>query len=291
MRNKSISKKRQKLIDDKINSPLTVGELISVNRSALSDYKSKSDEGRTENCIILKMQGDQLIVRYEDNSVYKRTYKISIADIAGRNLYELGANPFDESGDTIRPVAFTLESVLFNLNVFNEKDRVHAPFEFDGVICHDLNWNPFIYNSKGEKEYYQRPFCWTLNDKQLLVESIYQGIDCGKILVRKRAWKEILDMREKGETELAFTDIVDGKQRLNVKEFILGEFPDMQGNYFGDLSYKSQNMFTNHQLFSYAEMPENTKDSDIIKQFLKMNFCGVPQSKEHIEFVKSLQGK
>ncbi len=133
---------------------------------------------------------------------------------------------------------------------------------------------------------------WSLQDKQLLIESLYQGIDCGKILIRKRAWSEITAMRAKGETELSFNDIVDGKQRLHtIKEFILGEFPDMQGNYFGDLSYKSQHLFTNNQQFSYAEMPENTKDADVIKQFLKMNFAGVPQSKEHIEFVKSIQGK
>ena len=59
-------------------------------------------------------------------------------------------------------------------------------------------------------------------------------------------------------------------------------------NYFGDLSNYSQHKFTSHHLFSYAELPDNSKDIDIINQFLKLNFCGIPQSKEHIEFVKSI---
>lgn len=99
-------------------------------------------------------------------------------------------------------------------------------------------------------------------------------------------------MQAKGETELSFNDIVDGKQRLNAaRNFILGKYPDANGNYFADLSSYSQYKFTEHQLFTYAEMPEGTKDEDVLHQFLKLNFAGVPQSKEHIEFVKSLQSK
>ena len=72
---------------------------------------------------------------------------------------------------------------------------------------------------------------------------------------------------------------------------MLDEFPDMHGNFYSDLSFMSQHKFTSHQLLSYAEMPEDSNDEDVIRQFLKLNFAGVPQSKEHIEFVKSLQSK
>ncbi len=99
-------------------------------------------------------------------------------------------------------------------------------------------------------------------------------------------------MQAKGETDLSWNDIVDGKQRLNaLVGFINNEFTDSYGNYYADLSNSSQHDVTNHQLFSYAEMPDNTKDEDVIKQFLKLNFTGVPQSREHIDFVKSLQNK
>ncbi len=156
----------------------------------------------------------------------------------------------------------------------------------------NCNWNPYIYGKDCSKYYYQRPFVWSVEDNQLLIESIYQGIDCGKILVRKHSWKSIEKKANNGETELSFKDIVDGKQRLNaVKGFLLNEYPDLRGNYFNDLSFVAQNKITNNQLFSYSEMGEDVNDETVLKQFLKLNFAGVPQSKEHIEFVKSLLNK
>jgi hypothetical protein len=35
-------------------------------------------------------------------------------------------------------------------------------------------------------------------------------------------------------------------------------------------------------------MREDSLDKDVIYQFLKLNFAGVPQSKEHIGFVKNI---
>ena len=91
----------------------------------------------------------------------------------------------------------------------------------NGKIVNELNWNPYIYNRDNIKEYYQRPFCWTLEDNQLLIESIYNGIECGRILVRLRGWKFLENLSTTDETELAFKDIVDGKQRLNaIKSFM-----------------------------------------------------------------------
>lgn len=82
------------------------------------------------------------------------------------------------------------------------------------------------------------------------------------------------------ETELAFNDIVDGKQRL-------GTIQDMHGNVYSDLPNNSQRMFTDNNCLACMEM-EGSSDEQVIRQFLKMNHLGVPQSREHIEFVKSL---
>ena len=57
------------------------------------------------------------------------------------------------------------------------------------------------------------------------------------------------------ETDLAFKDIIDGKQRLNtIGEFLNNKFQDSHGNYFNDLSAFAQHKFTDHQLMQYAEM-------------------------------------
>ena len=105
-----------------------------------------------------------------------------------------------------------------------------------------------FFGKNGEKLYYQRDLCWSLEDKQNLIDSIYNGINLGLILIRKREWSEIEKLRKSGETELAFNDIIDGKQRLNaIKEFLHEEFPDSNGNFYSDLSTLAQNKFMNHQ--------------------------------------------
>ncbi len=275
--NKEISEKKQALIDAKINSDITVGEQVW--------YSTKPGKSFPDSFVVQEINNDLLQIIRKDASVYKDPIIVLKSEVE-RYIIDLGANPFVEDTDFVRPVAYTLESIISNLSVV-EKNRVFE-VKFDGIECPRLNWNPFIYKND-TKTYYQRPFCWTTSEKQLLIESIYQGIDCGKILVRKRAFEWCEKQAGNGETEIAFFDIVDGKQRLNcIKEFILGGFADMQGNYYADLSAISQNKFVNNQLFSFAEMPENTTDEHVLRQFLKLNFTGVPQSREHIEYIKSL---
>lgn len=114
-------------------------------------------------------------------------------------------------------------------------------------------------------------------------------VDCGKIIVRERDWDEIEALEAAG-LEFAFYDVVDGKQRLTaLNEFINDVFPDSYGNYYSDLSDHAQHAFGDNQLISYAEMKPHTKDADVIKTFLRMNFSGIPQSKEHLDYLKSIK--
>lgn len=293
MRIQSISPARQKLIDNKNISPLQVGESVYVAKSALG-YSGKQAHG--EKACTIKALNPLTVVVDEYAGQNGNSYKINRTDIVARNIRQIGANPFEKRSDHIRMTAFTLESILFALDIIGEKTETHesigARYKVQGMPVPECNWNPYVYDKEGKKNYYQRDFVWTVQDKQLLIESIYQGIDCGKILIRKRGLSELEKLASKGETELYFHDIVDGKQRLNaIRSFLQGEFADMHGNYYGDLSEQAQRKLTGHQLFSYAEMPEDTKDEDVIYQFLKLNFAGVPQSKEHIEYVKEIHKK
>lgn len=284
-----ISPKKQAIIDAFVNSPLQVGETVDVRYNSLV-AKFLRNEGSDKTIICEVVSLDPLTVV---NNQYRNPseHVISMSDIVSRKLQYLGANPFTVDSSDIRSVAYDLDSVLFNTKILGEKADVTGKYDINSVPIMEINWNPFVYID-GEKKYYQRPFVWSIEDNQTLIESIYQRIDCGKLLIRKRGWNELRLMQANGETELSFRDIVDGKQRLNaVRSFIKGEYPDMHGNYYADLSAYSQNQLTNHQLFSYSELPEDSHDETIINQFLRINFTGVPQSKEHIEFVKSLKSK
>lgn len=287
MYKKAISEKKQKLIDKFLASPLKVGDNIYVRNSALYNYGSNKD--RDEHCQIVKIDGGEIKV-IEINSCNSDNIKtITKNDIIKRDFMKIGVNPFNEKQFDVRSVAFPLDGVIFSLNLLGERRDDNELYDINGTKILEFNWNPFVYNKEDKKEYFQRDFVWKIKDNQLLVHSIYEGIDCGKLLVRLRSWNELTKMQKKGETELAFRDIIDGKQRLYaVQQFILGKFKDLDGNYYGDLSEYAQYRFQNHQLFSYSEMPENTLDADVIAQFLKMNFYGVPQSKEHINFVREI---
>lgn len=302
-----LSDKKKKLLEEKNNSPITVGERVGVKAKILypdytSTYKGEKGE-RVEIATVLEVLPENKIKVVEgDGSVKTRgTVIIGVEEINNRDISRVGANPINEDQDDVRTVAFTLDSVIFSLSIVELKKKpreegekiqegINAPFKINGIDILDLNWNPFVYGKDGKKIYFQRPFVWTLEDKQNLIDSIYQRIDCGRILIRKRSWNEVKKMADAGEKELFWNDIIDGKQRLNaVGGFIRGEYPDSQGNYYNDLSFYAQHELTGHQLFGYSEMPDESSDESVIRQFLKLNFCGVPQSREHIEFVKSIQ--
>ena len=257
-------KTKQQLIQEYLEEPLKIGEHIKIKGHGSKD-KNRWGIAKVVDIIDgIPYIGDRQPVTEE----WKKW------------TGEIGADPFDKSFDRIQSINFQLESILFQL--FKE-DK----YDIEGTPISASNFNPFVFVN-GEKKYYQRPLCWSLKDKQLLLESIYNNVDCGKIVVRNRGWEELRKLQKEGH-ELAWKDVVDGKQKLHaIKSFMDGEYPDLHGNYFEDLSDQAQRRLTNNQLISYSELPEKTTDEEVLKQFLRLNFSGVPQSQEHLDYIKSL---
>jgi hypothetical protein len=196
-------------------------------------------------------------------------------------------NPFQQHNTYIKSVAFTLDSILHKLDLSPKYSKRDEPYQINGLNVGECNFNPFVIIN-GVKQYYQRPLVWSLEDKQNLIESIYHGIGCGTIIIKINDWNYLEKLATSGETELYFNDVVDGKQRLNaIAEFVNNKFSDKNGNYYREFSERAKHLFLDHQLFSYGEIT-NIDDEDVLKQFLKVNFAGVQQSLEHIEYVKSL---
>lgn len=277
---REISQKKQELIDIFNNSDLQVGESIYLTEDTCKDTYHFS---RNTIYDIVSIDGEDISIK-SYNSFIRKIKKDNVKyRISQMNI---GENPFDNKYRSVRSVPYQLESIIFNLDLTHDKRE--KPFVMNGIEVSEVNWNPYVFINN-EKKYYQREYVWSLEQKQLLIESIYKGISCGTILVRLRSWSTLEKMAKSGETELAFKDIVDGKQRLKaIEQFINDEFVDLHGNYYSDLSSKSQNMFGDNNLLNYAEMDESTSDEEVLYQFLKMNFEGVPQSKEHLQYVESL---
>lgn len=279
-RNNSV--KKEQIIADLKNSKLEKGYKVSVLRENLyeTNYRPK-DEIK---CTIIEDLGYEVVLEYNEYSNSSKTVKVNKKCLI-YYTWKIGANPYHERNDKLRNINFALESILFDLSPRDRKEKYKI---VDGVKVEETNWNPFVIIN-GEKKYYQRPFVWTLQDKQNLIDSIYHGIGCGKIIIRKRAWETVENLVKQGITDIAFNDIIDGKQRLSALfEFVDNKFPDRYGNYFDDLSDYAKDIFGSNQLFSYAVLGDDATDEDVLEQFLKVNFTGVQQSAEHIEYVKSL---
>lgn len=146
-----------------------------------------------------------------------------------------------------------------------------------------------IIDEHGQKQYYQRGLVWTTEQKQLLIESIYNGIEIGKFLFRYRSWKDM--RKEMLSTGHAYDfDCVDGKQRMNALiEFVSGKFKDLNGFYFDELSEYSKRKFFDYGHMAVGTLPEDSTDKDVVAAFLTLNFTGVPMSAEHIQHVKSIK--
>ena len=286
-----ISKKKQKLIDAYNAKPIVVGDQVYVKSKDLGTLSSSNNPDRLEFCNVIDIVNGNLVLIMD---YYGQNKKVTIKPelVAEKRIKHIGADPFSTDDSHIRFVAWDINSIIGSFDLDGEKRLYREPYIINGVSVKELNWNPFIYDKEGLKQYYQRPFVWTKKDNQLLIESIYNGIECGRVLIRLRSWKTLEKLTKAGETEVGFRDIVDGKQRLNaIRGFINDEYPDLHGNYYSDLSEEAQHKFGNNQQLSYAEMGDTATDEQVIKQFLKLNFSGKPQSQEHINHVKEIMKK
>ena len=135
---------------------------------------------------------------------------------------------------------------------------------------HKVNYDPI----------YQRGLCWNLEDKVSLINSIFNNIEIGKFSFITLPYSE---------TEPDY-EVLDGKQRLSTLiEFYLDGFK-YKDRVFSELSTQDKN----HFLFYSVTAGDSSEDwllEDKMAYFLKMNIAGVPQSKEHLNFVQDQLNK
>jgi uncharacterized protein with ParB-like and HNH nuclease domain len=163
--------------------------------------------------------------------------------------------------------------------------------EKDTILVPEVCDCPMVINEAGEEVEYQRGLVWSLEQKQLLIMSIWNQIEIGKVVIRKRNYNWVINRLKAGKKEhTAFADLVDGKQRVNaIVSYIKGEFSDMNGIYWYDLSENAKRKFLSYRNVMLVEMDDKTSDADVLAAFLAINFTGVPMSMEHIKFVQSIK--
>lgn len=166
-------------------------------------------------------------------------------------------------------------NINHNLSVFRLKDLIEERIIFDfEVFLPSLGLN------------LQRPFVWTLIQKQQLILSILKGIHIPPLTL----------IHYKDTTEAAFL-VIDGKQRLSAMiEYIQGAFPIELGRkeyFLKDLPDDCRMELLGFWLTANVgyEYPDNRiPDSEKVRWFQLINFAGTPQDAEHFNNLqKALQ--
>lgn len=288
-----MAEKRDKMIECHLNKRVEVGDTVIVANGLLDKYCK--DPNRNVSVRVKEVFEDGSIVvynsqNYRDDVIHEGEYKL--------DTFKIGADPFAEKSwrTGMRTYNYDIACILnkFGVHVWRNGAEVKdEPYQsFGDVKVNEVDFNPYVIDRDGNKWHYQREWCWSLEQKQLFIESIYQSINCGMIIVRERGFDWVDKQIEDGDSEVGFSDIVDGKQRIGALiDFVLDKYTDLHGNYFSDLSECAKVKFCNSRVLTYGELGENTTDEDTISAFLGINYTGVPMSKEHIDYVKEIQSK
>lgn len=128
----------------------------------------------------------------------------------------------------------------------------------------------------------QRPFVWTLEQKQDLIMSVIKDLDIRKITI----------IRDFSNSTI---QIIDGKQRLStILSFCNDGFPiDIEGYgeyLFSKLPKDIQNSILSLTIYSdvaYEDKNYKISDEDKINWFEKLNYAGTPADKEHLKNLKN----
>lgn len=276
-------KNKNKLIEEFLKTPIKAGDRVLI--------QGLGSQNKTS-------WGSTTVEKIDDEYIYYHKYgypnleKVEIFKVK-KCTDHIGANPFQPITrlDTHK---IDIRGLLFYLGYeFKNKTTLERKVEqlSDGLIAYETNFDPFILDEDENEIHYQRGLVWSEEQKQLLIESIYNHIDIGKFVFRDRPF-EWVEKRTKEGKGAFFRDMVDGKQRSNaIIDFLQNKFKDLSGNYFKNLSIVAQKKMLSYNNLQCATLPESATDQDVKNAFLAINFAGTPMSREHIEFVKSINVK
>jgi hypothetical protein len=147
---------------------------------------------------------------------------------------------------------------------------------------------------------YQRGYVWSEDNKDALIESIFDRLDIGSFLIMSRAGYNHKGSTDQqvyinldGETiSIPKADdysnvIIDGQQRLTtIAHFVLDKRP-YKGVYYSMLNRCDQIEFMNHPIMWRTVDEDNVTEKEVVRMFLQSN-RGVPQAPEHLAKVQAL---
>ena len=293
---------KEKLLNEYLSSPYKAGEKVLVRGKYLSWNESQDDDAWNEVTVLdVTEENSKTVLKVQREGYDTTHYKGHIdkvvvdLDVVRKSTLYIGVNPIptDYWNKNVRMTGLGVSNVIHRILDDIEKDVNHT-YYINGIYIPELNFNPFVYNKNGERLYYQRDYVWTLDDEQNFIESMYNRLNLGTVVFRKRSWKwlenETSERDKDGDnSDLGFFDIVDGKQRIHtIMRFLTDQFPDKNGNYYSDFSELAKRKFEDCGALSVMEIQEDATEEDVLRVFLNVNYTGRPLSQEHLDYVRDL---
>lgn len=172
------------------------------------------------------------------------------------------------------------KTVTQEVENFNKrKENALYNISFHNCLLGSLISKYFRFGIEMNPEY-QRGLVWTHQEKEKLIESIFEGIEIGKFVFIHLNY----------EPNKPNYEILDGKQRLStIIEFITDRFT-YKGKLYSELSSEDHTYFENFNVTSGDTREELTLEQKA-KYFLRLNVSGVPQSEEHLNKVRKIAGQ
>lgn len=151
-------------------------------------------------------------------------------------------------------------------------------FDFRKMTVESILSQMYFFGIDMEPDY-QRGYVWTDEDKEKLIDSIFKGIEIGKIALIKRDYSQDL-----------MYEVLDGKQRIGALiDFVTDRF-QYKGFFFSELSGLDRNYFKEKFQVPVATIDRGITEKQKIQYFIALNTMGKVMDAEHINMlVKKLE--
>lgn len=142
--------------------------------------------------------------------------------------------------------------------------------DLDGLI-HNTLYKGLVLNP-----IYQRDYVWTAEDKERLIESIFNSRNIGTFVFYYRSHPD-------GRLE-----VIDGKQRITaILDFFTSKIT-YKGKYFHELDGRDKYHFMSFATQFVEISGSNITQDYLIQVFLHVNSGGVPQEDAHLDKVRAM---
>jgi hypothetical protein len=191
---------------------------------------------------------------------------------------------------------------VWPMNAFKSPDRLFQEGWRGGAVQSALDSLMHLYTYDGLvcNPEYQRGYVWTDEDRNQLLDSIFDRMDIGKfVLVRNEGYNHEGDHTlvkyktitgEDVEIERCknyCVEIIDGQQRLTTIIRFMLDLYEYRGRKYSNLNFRDRCDFDTFSVHYRLLREEEMTRKQILQMFMKVN-RGVPQQPEHLEKVRKL---